>query len=107
MFFLVYLNIWSKSIAITDSMFNFDKYLTKHAITFDLTEIERIKIYLIAIKNLKIAKKKSTFFPKKFQQKEIFAKSTDLKKTHIFLDSGGSSRQFRSSSKAINQLFPT
>ena len=76
---LVYLNILTQSIAITDSMFNFGNFLTKNAITFDPNEIERKKIYLVsmkfhcasnaAIKNVKIAKKKSTFFPKYFQQK--------------------------------------
>ena len=65
-------------IAITDSVFNFGKFLTKkNAITFDLTEIERKKRrYLVgmkpcyasnaAIKNVKIARKKSTFFPTYF-----------------------------------------
>ena len=48
-----------------NSMFNFDNFLTKNAITFDQKEIERKKIYLVgmkfrcasnaAIKNVKIA----------------------------------------------------
>ena len=72
--FLVYLNILTQSIAITDSMFNFGNFLTKNALTFDQKEIERKKRYLVgikfccasnaAIKNVKIARKKSTFFPK-------------------------------------------
>ena len=41
--FLVYLNILTQSISITDSMFNLAKFWTKNAITFDLTEIERKK----------------------------------------------------------------
>ena len=41
---LVYLNILTQSIAITDSMFNFGNFLTKNAITFDQKEIERKKI---------------------------------------------------------------
>ena len=40
--FLVYVNILTQSIAITDSMFNFGNFLRKKAITFDLTDqIER------------------------------------------------------------------
>ena len=38
--FLAYFNILTQSIAITYSMFNFGKFLTKNAITFDLTEID-------------------------------------------------------------------
>ena len=38
--FLVYLNMLSQSVAITDSMFNSGKFLTKNALTVDLTEIE-------------------------------------------------------------------
>ena len=41
--FLVYLNILTQSIAITDSMFNFGNFLTKNAITFDQKEIKRKK----------------------------------------------------------------
>ena len=73
-----------KSIAITDSMFNFGNFLTKNAITFDPKEIERNKIYLVsmkfrcasnsAIKNVKIARKKINFFPKYFQQNLHFLK---------------------------------
>ena len=71
MFFLVYLNILTQSIAITDSMFNFGNFLTKNAITFDEKEIERKKRYLLgmkfccasnaAIKKIQNRKKKSTF----------------------------------------------
>ena len=69
--FLVCLNILTKSIAITDSMFNFSKFFTKNAITFDLTKIERKKLYFITMKfccasngtinNFKIARKKLPF----------------------------------------------
>ena len=58
-------------------MFNFGKFFTKNAITFDLTKIERIKIIFIimkfccasngAIKNLKLQEKKSTFLQFSFQ----------------------------------------
>ena len=71
-------------MAITDSMFNFGNFLTKNAITFDPKEIEKKKIYLVsmkfrcasnaAIKNVKIARKKSTFFPEYFQQNRHFFK---------------------------------
>ena len=40
---LVYLNILTQSIAITDSMFNLGNFLTKNGITFDQKEIERKK----------------------------------------------------------------
>ena len=76
--FLVYLNILTQSTAITDSMFNFGNFFTKNAITFDQKEIERKKRYLVDMKlccasnavrkNVKIARKNSTFFPKYFQQ---------------------------------------
>ena len=69
---------------MTDSMFNFGNFLTKNAITFDPKEIERKKMYLVgmkfrcasnaAIKNVKIARKKSTFFPKYFQPNRHFLK---------------------------------
>ena len=85
--FLVYLNILTQSIAITDSMFNFGHFFYKNAITFDLTEIERRKKYLVgmkfccasnaAIKNVKIARKKLTFFPKYFLTKSPLLKKTD------------------------------
>ena len=65
-------------------MFNFDKCLTINAITFGLTEIERNESYLVdmklccasnvAIKNVKIARKKTTFFSKYFQQNGHFSK---------------------------------
>ena len=80
--FLVFLNILTQSIAITDSMFNFGNILTKNAITFDQKEIERNKIYLVgmkfccasnaAIKYVKIARKKSPFFQKYFQKNRHF-----------------------------------
>ena len=78
------LNILTQSIAITDSMFNFGNFLTKNAITFDQKEIERKKRYLVgmkfccasndAIKNVKIARKKLTFFQKYFHQNCHFSK---------------------------------
>ena len=80
--FLIYVNILTQSIAITDSMFNFGNFLTKNAITFDPNEIERKKIYLVgmkfrcasndAIKNVKIARKKINFFSKIFSTKSLF-----------------------------------
>ena len=83
--FLVYLNILTQSIAITDGMFNFGNFLTKNAITFDQKEIERKYLYLVgikfccasnaAIKNVKIARKKNHLF---FQN--IFNKIAILKK---------------------------
>ena len=87
--FLVYMNILTQSIAITDSMFNFGNLLTKNAITFDQKEIERKKKYLVgikfccasnaAIKNVKIARKKINFFPKIFLTKSTFKKkNTDF-----------------------------
>ena len=89
---LVYLNILTQSIAITDSMFNFGNFLTKNAITFDPKEIQRKKIYLVfmkfryasnaAIKNVKIERKKSTFFPKYFQQNRHFLKKILIFRKH-------------------------
>ena len=80
--FLVYLNILTQSIAITDSMFNFGNFLTKNAITFDQKEIERKKRHLVsmkfccasntAIKSVKIARKKINFFPKILSTKSLF-----------------------------------
>ena len=61
--------------AITDSMFYFGKFLTKSAITFDLTKIERKKIsrrheILLRIQcchqKCQNRKKIKTFFPKYF-----------------------------------------
>ena len=85
---LVYLNILTQSIAITDSMFNFGNFLTKNAITFDPNEIERKKIYLVsmkfrcasnaAIKNVKIAKKNQLFFQNIFNKIAILTKYTDF-----------------------------
>ena len=66
-------------MAIIDSMSNFGKCFTKHAITFDLTKIERNKLYFVGIKIVvhsmlpsKISKsqeKKSTFFKNSFSVK--------------------------------------
>ena len=74
---LVYSNILTQSIAITNNMFNFGIFLTKNAITFDQKEIERKKQYLVrmkcccasnaAIENVKIPRRKKKF-PKYFQQ---------------------------------------
>ena len=88
-------------------MFNFGNFLTKNAIAFHLTEIERKKRYLFelkfccatntAIENVKIARKASNFFPKIFFNKiAIFPKSIILykKRIYIYLDSGSSSRHF-------------
>ena len=48
--FFVYLNILTQSVAITDSMFNFDNFLTKKTLlTFDQKEIEK-KRYLVGMK---------------------------------------------------------
>ena len=80
-------------IAIADSMLNFGKFWTKNAITFDLTEIERKKRYLVsmkfcctsnaAIKNVKIAKKST--FPKIFVTKlPFFRKVQIFKKNKIY-----------------------
>ena len=78
-------------IAITDMVFNFGKFFTKNAITFDLTNIERKKKYFIsmkfccasnsAIKNVKIARKKINFFTIVFNKIVIFPKITDFLKT--------------------------
>ena len=46
---LVYLNILTQSIEITDSMF-LATFLQKNAITFDQKEIERKKKYLVYMK---------------------------------------------------------
>ena len=83
---LVYLNILTQSIAITDSMFG--DFLTKNAITFDQKEIERKKLYLVgmkfrcasnaAIKNVRIARKKINFFSKIFSTKSPFFLNTDF-----------------------------
>ena len=67
------------------SLFEYlDSVNCNNAITFDQKEIERKKLYLVgmkfrcasnaAIKNVKIARKKSTFFPKYFQQNRHFLK---------------------------------
>ena len=122
---LVYLNISTQSIAITDSMFNFGNFLTKNAITFDQKEIERKKLYLVgmkfrcasnaAIKNVKIARKKINFFSK------IFSTKSPFKKKYRFLENIRYIFRFwrffpsfwlliylfRSNNKAMNELFPT
>ena len=82
---LVYFNILTQSIAITDSMFNLATFSQKKAKTFDLTKIERKKLYFAsmkfccpsnaAIKYFKIARKKSTFFKLK-KKIVIFRKNT-------------------------------
>ena len=82
--FLVYLNILTQSIAITDSMFNFGNFLTRNAVTFDQKEIERKKNYLVgmkfrcasnaAIKNVKIVRKNINFLSKIFLTKSPFFK---------------------------------
>ena len=91
--FLVYLNILTQSIAITDSMFNCGNFLTKNAITFDPKQIERKKIYLVgmkfrrasnaAIKNVKIARKKIIFcFQNIFNKITIFLKEILISRKH-------------------------
>ena len=94
----------------------------KNAITFDQKEIERKKIYLFnmkfrcasnaAIKNVKIARKKITFFSKIFStkcQKYKFLENI----TYIFWfwkffpSFWLLVYLFRSNNKAMNQLFPT
>ena len=123
--FLVYLNILTQSIAITDSMFNFGNFLTKNAITFDQKEIGRKKRYLVgmkfcctsnaAITNVKIATKKINFFPILFSTKSPF-----FKKKYTFLENIKYIFRFwwffpsfwlliylfRSNDKAMNQPFP-
>ena len=89
---LVYLNILTQSIAIIDSMFSFGNFFTKNAITFNQKEIERKKSYLVcmkfccasnaAIKNVKIARKKVNFFPKKFPTKSPFFKKIQIFRKH-------------------------
>ena len=82
--FLVYLNILTQSIAITDSMFSFGNFLTKNAITFDQKEMKRKKRYLVgmkfccasnaAIKNVKIPRKNQLFSQNIFNKIAIFKK---------------------------------
>ena len=87
------MNILTQSTAITDSMTeqhyialaNFEK---KNVITFDLTEIERNKRYVVSmkfccasnggIKNVKIARKNQLLSQNIFDKIAIFLKSTDL-----------------------------
>ena len=99
-FFSYFFIILTQSRAIRDSMFNFGNFLSKNGITFNLAEIERKKRYLVsikiccasnvAIKNVKIARKKFELFSKHiFFKVQIFRKKQD-----IFSDSGGSSRHF-------------
>ena len=82
-------------------MFSFGNFLTKNAITFDLTEIEK-KRYLVCVKfvahpilppKMSKSQKKKLFSKSIFNKIAIFKKSTDLKK-YILSDSGGSSRHF-------------
>ena len=76
-------------------MFNFGNFLTKNAITFDQKEIERKKIYLVgmkfrcasnaAIKNVKIARKKISFFFKIFSTKSpIFFEIQIFRKYKVY-----------------------
>ena len=122
---LVYLNILTQSIAITDSMFNFGNFLTKNATTFDQKEIERKKRYLdcmkfccvsnAAIKNVKITRKKVNFFPKHFQENRHFSKKYRFLENikyifrfwRFFPSFGLLNYLFRSNNKAMNQLFPS
>ena len=46
----VYLHTLTQSIAITGSIINFANFFPKNAVTFDLTEIEREKIYSVDMK---------------------------------------------------------
>ena len=121
--FLVYLNILTQSIAITDSMFSFGNFLTKNPITFYQKEIERKKLYHVsmkfrcasnaAIKNVKIARKKINFFPKYFQQNRHFLKKyrflENIRCIFRFWRFSPSFwlliYLFRSNNKAMNQLF--
>ena len=83
MFFLVYLDILTQSIAITDSMFNFGKFLTKIVITFDRKKkryFMNMKFFCAsnaAIKNVKMVRKKH-FSQNIFNKIAIFPKSTDF-----------------------------
>ena len=83
--FLVYLNILTQSIAITDSMFNFGNFLTKKRYNFWSKRDKKKKIYHVgmkfrcaskaALKNVKIAKKKNQiFFQNIFNKIAIFFK---------------------------------
>ena len=73
-FFLVYLNVLSQSIVITDSMLNFGNFFTKKRYNFWSNRDRKKKRYLAgmkfccasnaAIKNVKIARTKSPFFQK-------------------------------------------
>ena len=77
------------SVNCNDKMFKFGNFLSKNAITFDLTDIEKKTRNLVglkfccasiaAIKNVKIARKKINFFSKNiFYKISIFLKSTDF-----------------------------
>ena len=112
-------------IAITDSVFNFGNFLTKNAITFDQKEIKRKEGYLgsmkfycasnAAIKSVKIARKKLTFFQNYFQQNRHFLKKIQIFGKHkvyfqileFFPSFGLLIYLFRSNNKATIQLFPT
>ena len=91
--FFVYLNILTQSVAITDSMFNIDNYLTKKTLlTFDQKEIEKKKIsrrheVVLRIqcchkKMSKSQEKNSTFFLKYFQQNRHFLKTLQIFRKH-------------------------
>ena len=124
--FLVYMNILTQSIAITDSMFNFGNFLTKNAITFDQKEIERKKkisrrheiLLRIQFCHQKCQnhKKKINFFPKIFLTKSpFFKKNTDFLENikyifrfwRFFPSFWLLIYLFRSNNKAMNQIFPT
>ena len=106
--FLVYLNILTQSIAITDSMFNFGNFLTKNAITFDQNEIERkkkksrrheilLRIQLrMSNKKRQNHKKKIQLFSQFFFKHCNFSKKVQIfrKKRDIFPDSRVSFRHF-------------
>ena len=92
MFFFVYLNILTQSIAITDSMFNFGNFLTKKRCNFGSKRDRKKKRYLVgmkfccasnaAIKNVKIARKKLNFIPKIFSTKSPFFKTIQIFRKH-------------------------
>ena len=119
--FLVYLNILTQSIAITDSMFNFGNFLTKNAITFDQKEIEREKNisrrHEISLrircchKKCQNCKKKNQFFSQNrhFLKKYGFLKDIRyiFRFWRLFPSLWLLIYLFRSNNKAMNQLCPT
>ena len=92
MVFIIFFNILTQSIAITDSMFNFGNFFMKNAITFDQKDIDRKKKYIVvmkfcctsnaAIKKFKIARKKSTFSQNIFKKIAIFFKKIKIFRKH-------------------------